>query len=126
SLCDKSGSVPVRHWDATDSDFICYKAANYLTVRGRVETYKNAMQMIVFAARTCEDQINAADFLPVSARPAEEMEREFNALLDSFTDPHYKALLNAIFADPSVRSRYLKGPAAASVHHAWIGGLLEH
>jgi 3'-5' exoribonuclease len=127
TLCDKSGSLPTRHWDANEVDFGCYKASGYISVRGRVETYKNAMQMIVFAAQICDGEgICASDFLPISTRPLDEMAKELDALLETFTDPDYKALLQAIFADPELRAKYLKGPAAASVHHAWIGGLLEH
>ncbi len=127
SLCDKTGTVPVRQWDATERDFNCYKLSGYVKVRGRVETYKNAMQMIVFAVQDSPAEgIDPADFLPVSQRPLQEMEKELDALLETFTDPDYKRLLSLIFADPSVRSRYVKGPAAAVVHHAWVGGLIEH
>lgn len=126
SLGDKTGSVTVRQWDATERDLACYKTT-YIKIRGRVETYKNAMQLVVFAAQVCDDQgINVSDFLPVSMRPIEEMEREFDALLQSFTDADYKRLLAAIFGDKDVRARFIKGPAAASVHHAWVHGLLEH
>jgi 3'-5' exoribonuclease len=127
NFCDKTGSVPVRQWDANDNDFGCYKAGGYIKVRGRIETYKNAMQMIAFAVQECESEgINAADFLPISVRPLDEMQKEFDALLQTFTDPDYKALLTQIFADQTVRDRFAKGPAAASVHHAWVGGLMEH
>lgn len=127
SFCDKTGSVPVRQWDATDADFTAYKASGYVKVRGRIETYKNAMQMIAFAVQEhCSEGINAADFLPVSVRPLDEMDTEFSALLETFKDADYKRLLVAIFSDPVVREKFKKGPAAASVHHAWVGGLMEH
>lgn len=127
SLADKSGSIPVRQWDATDKDFAPYKAASYIKVRGRVETYKNTLQMIVFAAQAWEaSAVNAADFLPVSPRPGEEMEKEFDALLQSFTDADLKQLLLVLFSDADIRARFVKSPAASAVHHAWVGGLLEH
>jgi 3'-5' exoribonuclease len=127
TLCDKTGTVPARHWDATEIDFNSYKETSYVTVRARVETYKNALQVIVFNVQTCpSDGLNTADFLPISTRPLDEMEQEFFALIETFTDPHYKALLKEMFADKSIRERYMKGPAATAVHHAWIGGLVEH
>src|SRR6185503_16149372 len=70
--------------------------------------------------------VKAEDFLPVSARPLEEMVKEFDALLASIKDPDYKRLLDSIFSDARTREAYLKGPAAASLHHAWVHGLLEH
>src|SRR5208337_2856613 len=51
---------------------------------------------------------------------------EFDALLQSFSDPDLKQLLSAIFSDADIRGRFLKSPAASAVHHAWVGGLLEH
>ncbi|MFH0938872.1 MAG: HD domain-containing protein [Planctomycetota bacterium] len=127
AICDKTGSIPVRQWDATEKDFNCYSVSGYVKVRGRVETYKNALQMIVFTAQECDaDKITAADFLPVSARLIEEMEREFDAARQIIADPDYKELLASLFSDANVRSRYLKSPAASSLHHAWVSGLLEH
>jgi 3'-5' exoribonuclease len=127
SFCDKTGSVPVRQWDATDADFVAYKASGYVKVRGRIETYKNAMQMIAFAVQEHSSEgINSADFLPVSVRPLDEMDKEFSALIETFKDADYKRLIVAIFSDPVVREKFKKGPAAASVHHAWVGGLMEH
>jgi 3'-5' exoribonuclease len=83
--------------------------------------------MIAFGVQECESEgINAADFLPISVRPLDEMLKEFDALLQTFTDPDFKALLTQIFSDQTVRDRFAKGPAAASVHHAWVGGLMEH
>jgi 3'-5' exoribonuclease len=127
TLGDKTGTVPARHWDANEGDFNNYRTTNYVTIRGRVETYKNAMQLIVFSAQTvAAEGINTADYLPISTRPLDEMEAEFNALLETFTDPDYKSLLKEIFADKQIRELYMKGPAASAVHHAWIGGLIEH
>lgn len=127
TLADKTGSIPVRQWDASDKDFASYKQGNYVDVRGRVETYQNRLQMITMKAEPADDKnIDPAEFLPMSKRDLKEMEKEFDALLDSFSDPDYKRLLASIFSDPEVRRKFLCGPAAMSVHHAWVGGLLEH
>ncbi len=127
TVCDKTGTVPVRQWDATDVMFSEYRPSGYIKVRGRIEVYKSAMQMIVFAAQNADhEKVNPADFIPVSVRPLDEMERELDALIETFTDPDYKKLLQTIFADPDTRAKFVKGPAAASVHHAWCGGLIEH
>ncbi len=127
TFCDKTGTIPVRQWDANDADFACYKVSGYIRVRGRIETYKNAMQMIAFSVQECSGEgIDPADFLPVSKRSLEEMDAELTAMLATFTDPDYKRLLEAIFSNPGTRSRFVKSPAAASVHHAWVGGLIEH
>src|SRR5262249_55449136 len=72
------------------------------------------------------DGLNASDFLPVSVRPLDEMDQEFSALIETFKDADYKRLIVAIFSDMAVREKFKKGPAAASVHHAWVGGLMGH
>ena len=127
TFCDRTGTVPVRQWDASDGMFAEYRVGGYAKIRGRIEVYKNAMQMIVFAVQNADgEKINPADFLPVSVRPLDEMERELDALLETFTDPDYKNLLKTIFGDTEIRAKFIKGPAAASVHHAWCGGLIEH
>jgi 3'-5' exoribonuclease len=127
TFCDRTGTIPVRQWDANDHVFAEYKQGGYVKVRGRVEFYKSAMQMIVFAVQCADgEKINPADFIPVSTRPLDEMERELDALVETFADPDYKRLLQAIFSDSEVKAKFIKGPAAASVHHAWCGGLIEH
>jgi 3'-5' exoribonuclease len=127
SLCDRTGSLPMRQWDASDKDFSCYTASGYVKIRGRVELYKNALQLIVFAVQDCAAaDVAAEEFLPVSTRPLEEMEKELDALVDGVGDPDYQALLKAILSDAEIRPRFMKSPAATSVHHAWVSGLLEH
>ena len=127
SFGDRSGLIPVRHWDASEKDFTAYRPSGYIKVRGRMETYQGRPQMIVFAVQAADPgQVNASDFLPVSTRDPEEMTREFEALLAGIQDPDYRRLLESIFAAPGLREAYYKGPAASVIHHAWIGGLLEH
>lgn len=127
TFCDKTGTVPVRQWDANDVTFGEYRVGGYIKVRGRVELYKNAMQMIAFSVQNADgEKIDPADFLPMSSRPLDEMERELDALLATISDPDYLRLLAAIFGDAEVRHKFARSPAAASVHHAWCGGLLEH
>lgn len=127
TFCDKSGMIPVRHWDATDADNQAYQINGYVKVRGRVETYQNRPQMIVFNAQLEKpENVASADFLPVSTRPMAEMEKELDALLATFTDPDYKRLLDSIFSDEKTRAAFTRSPAANAIHHAWVGGLMEH
>ena len=127
TFCDRTGTIPVRQWDANDSVMAEYRAGGYVRVRGRVELYKNAMQMIVFTALNADHEpVDAAEFIPVSTRPLPEMERELDALVETIADPDYKRLLKAITNDPVTRPKIVQGPAASSLHHAWRGGLIEH
>jgi 3'-5' exoribonuclease len=71
-------------------------------------------------------EVNLGDFFPVSARNIDEMWAELRGLINAFANPHLKALLNALLDDPQIAKAYRLAPAAKSIHHAWLGGLLEH
>jgi 3'-5' exoribonuclease len=127
AFADRTGQIAIRHWDATEKDFEFYKAGGYIRARGRIETYQNRPQMIAFQVRAADaEQIRPSDFLPVSKRDPAEMAKEFEALLESVQDPDYRGLLQAIFGEAAVREAFCRAPAATNIHHAWIGGLLEH
>jgi len=127
AFADRTGQIAVRHWDASEKDFQQYTIGGFVRAKGRIETYQNRPQMIAFAVQTIKSgEVPQEDFLPVSERDPAEMERELDGLLAGLTDPDYSRLLQAIMGDPEVRARFVKSPAAMSVHHAWIGGLLEH
>src|SRR6185369_12769984 len=66
------------------------------------------------------------DFFPASSRDPEEMFTELRGHIDAVSNPHLKALLTAIFDDAGISRRYKRAPAAKSIHHAWLGGLIEH
>ncbi|MCZ7649313.1 MAG: HD domain-containing protein [Planctomycetota bacterium] len=126
-FADRTGTIPVRHWDANDVVFQAYQARSFAKARGRVETYQSKLQMVVFEVQRADEKtVNAGDYVPVSKRPREEMEKEFDELLETFTDPDYKRMLKALFADKEVREKFFVSPAANMLHHAWIGGLAEH
>ena len=127
AFADRTGQIAVRHWDATEKDFEFYKAGGYIRARGRIETYQNRPQMIAFQVRAADTaEVRPDDFLPVSKRDPAEMAKELEALLESVQDPDYRGLLKAIFGEAAVREAFLRAPAATNIHHAWIGGLLEH
>lgn len=127
AFADRTGQIPVRHWDATDKDFAQYTVGGFVRARGRVETYQNRAQMIAFGVKpAAASEVNSEDFLPVSQRDPAEMEKELDTLLVSFTDPDYSRLLKAMFGEAELRAKFVKSPAAMVVHHAWIGGLMEH
>jgi 3'-5' exoribonuclease len=100
---------------------------DFLRINGRVEEFQEKLQVIVDDfARVPPESVNQEDFLPVSSRDPAEMERELLETIASMGDPHLKALLTAFLDDPGLRSALLRCPAGKVLHHASIGGLLEH
>ncbi|HTV82447.1 MAG TPA: HD domain-containing protein [Acidobacteriaceae bacterium] len=125
TLCDRTGTVEARVWDADDvGDF---EPGDVVKVRGQVCRYNEKLQINVDKIRrAAANEYELGDFVPQSARDLDEMWRELEGWVASFTDPHLKALLEAFLADEEIATALRQAPAAKGLHHAWIGGLLEH
>jgi 3'-5' exoribonuclease len=73
-----------------------------------------------------ESEVDFTDYFPASKRDPEEMWRELRGLVSGVANPHLKGLLDSILEDPEIARRYRRAPAAKQIHHAFLGGLLEH
>jgi 3'-5' exoribonuclease len=76
--------------------------------------------------RVEENEIDFADFFPASKRDPGEMWSELRAIVAEMRNAHLKGLLDALLDDPEIGRRYRMAPAAKQIHHAWLGGLIEH
>lgn len=125
TLCDRTGAIEARVWDADDAgDF---EPGDVVKVRGQVCRYNEKLQVNVDKIRRASaNEYELSDFLPQSERNAEEMWAELQAWVASFTDADFKALLEAFLTDAEIAAALRQAPAARGLHHAWIGGLLEH
>jgi 3'-5' exoribonuclease len=96
-------------------------------VSGRIEEFQKHLQIVVDElARVSPDEVDFEEFLPVSARDPADMLRDVEEHIAAISDPHLKALLVAVVTDPEIRKGLLRCPAGKVLHHAYIGGLLEH
>lgn len=126
-LMDRTGEVEGRVWDRVDQLSASFDKDDFVQVIAKASVYLGKMQIVIQDLRRVpEEQVNLADFLPVSGRPAAEMRQELYQLLDSLTDPNIEALLRSFFDDPEFYARYSLAPAAKGMHHVYLGGLLEH
>jgi 3'-5' exoribonuclease len=125
TLSDSSGHIEARVWTAADAgDF---DSGDVVKVRGQVCRYNERLQInIDRVRRAAPGEYNLGDFVPTTDRDIDAMWTELEAWVASFTDPHLKALLEAFLRDESVAGALRQAPAAKALHHAWIGGLLEH
>ncbi len=127
TLADRSGELDAKMWDNVEEILDSFEKDDFLKIRGRLQIFQNKPQLTVHRLQRVPDaEVDLADFFPASARDLDEMWRELRAVVDSFSNVHLKALLNALLDDPEIAKRYRIAPAAKSIHHAWIGGLLEH
>jgi 3'-5' exoribonuclease len=99
----------------------------FVEVSGEITEYNGALQVRITRITPLPDQaVDPLWFLPACPRPIEDMVKELNQAIADVKDPHLSALLDSVFAPGEFRTAFERAPAAASIHHAYIGGLLEH
>ncbi len=96
-------------------------------MQAAVDAFQGSLQLNLSSVRAAAaGEFDPSWFSPRSRRPPEEMVDEFDALASGLRDPDFKGLLKVFRDDPSLFRLFCQGPAAKSIHHAWVGGLLEH
>ncbi|MGB6870632.1 MAG: OB-fold nucleic acid binding domain-containing protein [Acidobacteriaceae bacterium] len=125
TLCDRTGQIDARMWEIAEAgDF---DAGDVVKVRGQVSRYNEKLQIKVDKVRQAQpNEYELGDFVPQTERNIDEMWAELEGWVASFRDPDLKALLEAFLQDTELAQALRQAPAAKGMHHAWIGGLLEH
>lgn len=130
-LSDATGDLKAFLWDvrAVEGDLEAVRADVFLRVKGTITSYNGRLQMkldkVKYAADAEVGDLSA--FFPVSQRPLPEMLAEMDGIIASVEDPWIRPLLSALFVEnASMRAGFAQAPAAKSMHHAFLGGLLEH
>jgi len=96
-------------------------------VKGLMQVFHNRPQLTIHKVRRMDDsEIDFSDYFPSSKRDPDAMWSELRGIVAGFANPYLKALVEAILADEDVALRYRRAPAAKQIHHAWLGGLIEH
>ncbi len=127
TLCDKSGSVSGRLWQATDAIYASIPAGGFVHVKGRTEDYRGMLQFIIEALRPVPtENVDLADFLATSPYDIEEMWAEALDILRQVKNPHLRMLIKKFVEDRELVARVKRSPAAMTMHHPYIGGLVEH
>jgi len=126
-LVDKSGRIEARMWDGVNRYKDAFSEKDYVAVSGRVEKYRDQLQVAVDSLRRCsDDEVDKADFLRVVETDRAALEGELRAAAEEVREPHLRALLLAFLNDASFMRRFTAAPAAKNYHHPYLGGLLEH
>jgi 3'-5' exoribonuclease len=128
SLSDKSGQIEARVWDPNDPRIAKdIERGDIVKVRGTVSRFDDRLQMKVEQLRRAmTGETDKADFLPATAFDVDALWNELLGFVESFTQPDLKRLLATMLAEPKLAQAYREAPAARQLHHAWLGGLLEH
>jgi 3'-5' exoribonuclease len=126
-LGDRSGTIEARMWDQFE---VCAKNVNrddFVKVHARVEIYRNKPQLSLQQFRLAKpEEIDLGDFLARTAFNVEELYKQLLATAEEMKNPWLKKLVIKILSDPQIAECYKRAPAAKVMHHAYLGGLLEH
>jgi 3'-5' exoribonuclease len=126
-LGDRSGTIEARMWDQFEAIAKDINRDDFVKVQGRVEIYRNRPQLAVIQVRVARpDEIDLADYLPHTSADVEKMWADLLGYANSLQNPWLKKLVLQIVTDPGTAKCYKRAPAAKVMHHAFIGGLLEH
>ena len=127
-LQDKTGTLDAKIWDPNNAGIADFDAMDYIEVYGEITNFNGALQLNVKRVRRCEEgEYDEQEYMPVSSKNLDEMYTELLALINSIENTYLKTLLQKFFVeDKAFAQRFRKASAAKTVHHGFIGGLLEH
>ncbi|MFM7150960.1 MAG: 3'-5' exoribonuclease YhaM family protein [Gemmataceae bacterium] len=126
-LCDRSGSITGRQWNADEGRFRSFEVGDYLQIQGKVQLFQGSLQIIVNRMeKMAPDTVDLAQFLPHTTKNVGQMVERLNILLRSLENHHLRALAECFLMDHTLMSGFARAPAGVRQHHAYIGGLLEH
>jgi 3'-5' exoribonuclease len=124
-LRDRTGALPGRAFKDADVLAGRFDRGELVRVRGRVERFRDELQVeVVDIARA--EAADPAEFLPVAYRNLDELDGFLEHLAREVHDPGYAALLERLLADDALRAEWRRAPCTRGGHHAYLGGLLEH
>lgn len=126
-LGDASGTIGAIFWDIPGAAADAVRQNKFLTVRGSVRTYQGALQVNIESVRAADvPPEKQGDFLPTTEADVDELFARIEEIMAEVSNPHLSGFVNAFFADEKLVAALRTAPAAVQMHHACIGGLLEH
>jgi 3'-5' exoribonuclease len=127
TFTDKTGSLEARMWDDVASVLEHCTEGCYVKVQGQISKYNGKFQITVTKMRHAADsEVDPADFVPTTQFNIEEMWSELRGYVSEFKNEDLHRLVFSFLDDSSIAAAYREAPAAKMLHHAWLGGLLEH
>ena len=127
-LSDKTGTLSCKIWDPNSMGIGDFDVNDFVEVHGRISVFNGALQMSIDRARRANpESVDQSDYLPVSSRNIESMYKELLAHVDSVKTPYFRLLMDSLFVeDQAFISAFKAHSAAKTIHHGFIGGLLQH
>jgi len=126
-LTDRTGAIEARMWDGFEKDAATFEREGYVKVQARVENYRGKLQLAIDRVRRAEpSEVDAGDFLPQTKLDVDALYAKLREYGESIGNPWLRRLVASVIDDPELMPRLKRAPAAKMMHHAYLGGLLEH
>jgi 3'-5' exoribonuclease len=125
---DATGQIHVRVWNAARDMYDRLPNTGYVTVRGRIETYQGHLQLVADSLSPITDytKLDLSELLKHTQKNVPEMLARVRGIMEQIHDKQLIALVQSFLSDADLMKKFSLSPAAVGMHHAWIGGLLEH
>jgi 3'-5' exoribonuclease len=126
-LSDRTGKVNSRMWQATQEIYSKIPSEGFVQIRAKSELYQNAMQLVLNDLIVIDaDNVDLSDYMPRTEKNVTQMFDELKEMLAPITDPTLKKLIANFLEDTPLMKQFCIAPSAMQMHHAYLGGLLEH
>ena len=127
-LGDKTGQMEARVWEMNDPRIAKdFERGDTVKIRGSVSRFDDRCQIKVEQLRKATTgEVEKKDLLPCTKDDIDKLWTELQTAIGSLANPDLQRLLQAVLSEPEVAQAYREAPAARQLHHAWLGGLLEH
>ena len=127
TLMDRTGTIQAKMWDNVEECADAFEQDDVVKIKGLLNKYNQRWQLTVHKIRKVDEaEIDFSDYLPKTSKDVDELWRALGEFVASIGEPYLRHLLELFMADPEIARAYRNAPAAKSMHHACIGGLLEH
>lgn len=126
-LQDKTGVMDAKIWNPNSPGISEFESMDYIEIHGEVKSFNGQMQISIEQVRkVSEGEYSPQEYLPCTTKNIDEMYMKLMNMVAKVENRYLNALLNKLFADEDFANEFKKHSAAKSVHHSFIGGLLEH
>jgi len=127
TVMDRSGELSGPVWDHAEQFQQLCQPGEFIRLRGSVQSYRDKPQLKVEEVLPiAREEADLADFLPSTIHNRDGMAADLQEIVRTVSNPFLKKLLNRFFKKGEIWERFQQAPAAKGIHHAYVGGLLEH
>jgi 3'-5' exoribonuclease len=127
TLADRTGHIEAKMWDNVSDHIGCFEQDDFIKIRGLVNKFNGRFQITLHKVRSLkESEVEFDDYLPRTTKDVDALWQTLAEFAAGIRDPYLRALVQVFMADPEIERAYKNAPAAKSLHHAFIGGLLDH